>query len=297
MRTTAFAAALLAPSVAFGDPALFCAGTWSVVSGNVTGIASGGRIDLVRTTDDGPATLSYDGCDAASMTIQGRTMTLNRGADGRHWTATTPGGGGTLHFRFDLDQPGAMAARMSTSDGQLTVLRGSRMSLTDAAAEQPLECFDEADTEIPVAANMAEGFASAIGKRAHPDHTMRDYYRSAVIEAGDEEAGVLPSYEFSYPLALSMEMLPRVAGADMFRAACDGRKLEPVRKILAIKVYPVDPGYTAFARIIDVETGKIETQAEGQSDGQAPQDAIAAMRDAYSKLGAPASDMGDVWAQ
>ncbi len=292
MKPTYLLPLLISPCVALADPALFCAGTYDVVSGNVTGTAQGSRIELIRTTNDGPATLRYDGCDTAQMTIQGRAMTLTRPAEGADWRAQTPGGGGTLYFRFHVGQPTQMAARMSTTDGTLTVKRGSHLTLLNADDTQPLECFEALDPTVVPQDGSAIGFAQGLGKTPHPDHKTNDYFKTEVTDPGDAAAGVPPSFVVRYPLSLSMEMLPRVADADTFQAVCGGRKLEPVRKILSIKVYPVDPGYTAFARIVDVETSKIEAQAEGQS----PADIVAAMQAAYGALGRPVGDMGDVWA-
>jgi len=293
---TALLCALLSGTSASADPDLFCAGDYAVVSGTVTGTAAGSQIDLVRTTNDGIARLSYSSCESATLTLQGRMITLSRPTGSPQWSAQTPGGGGTLQFRFEAGPPTRIAARMSTSDGTMTVRRGSRFTLQAAAGQQPLECFDKEETPGTPESNVAAGFIAALGKTPHPDYRVSDYFSTDVTDAGDPAAGVLPSFEIRFRLSLDGELLPKVADAEMFRAACDGRDLEPTRKILSIKLFPVDPGYSAFARVIDVETSRIQMQAEGQADGQSFSDAVAAAMAAYDRMGGTAGQMGDVWA-
>lgn len=284
------------PSLAQSPVGVFCNGTYNVVSGTVTGVTTGSRIDLVRTRNEGTAQLEMMSCTEASLTLQGRTVAMTRGANSPEWKASARGGGGTIYFTFTAPDPDEVYSRMSTSGDGLTVFRGSKFSMVKATSDPLLGCAYEPPQEPSQFDQIGSSFLAEEGQASVSGKTLRDYFVFDVIGTSDAAKGVPASFEMSIPLSLDGVALPRLDGDDELVATCSGRKLEPTRKNLMIKVYPVDPGYTAFARIVDVETSKIEVQAEGVADGQTAASAVDAMRKAYAGIGAPIKGMGHAFA-
>ncbi len=276
-----------ASAVAQAPQGSFCPGDYSVVSGNVTGYSAGKVMELVRIRNEGTARLVASSCTQAALTLQGRSIALTRAPGAAIWSAQTPGGGGMLDLEFSTQSPRNVLSRMTTSDGTLRVNRGSRLTLQNAVGDPILGCDPEDQTPSTAQEAIGADFITASGWKSAEGYEPLDYVRAEVTDLGDAEAGDKASFTVTVPLSLDMAALPALEGDDFLVASCSGKLLVPTRKLLSIKVFPVDPGYSAFARIVDVETSRIEIQAEGQSDGQTPADAVAAMVAAYNGIGAP----------
>jgi hypothetical protein len=284
-----FAAFVLALSTAAADP-LPCQGRYQAISGNV--IMSGGgmvRIDP-RNRNEGAVDLTYNGCDRITISGQGARMSLTRSATSG-WTGTLTGGGATRIYKFNALTPRHIDSWMDAFGGGVTVQRGMKLTLLKGTDNQPVDCiFDGERQNFTLENTAARAFMAARGLTPpSPDFALQDYFRAAEIEHRTQTKSRKGSTRhIRFLLGAGNAILPATRAKTRFREVCTAEKgtLDPPRRVLDFKIIPVEnpDGFDVFARVIDIETGKILAQRENEVTGTDDAALAAAMQDSAAQL-------------
>lgn len=273
----------LLTGAARAESVLPCPGTYEARWGNVT-LAADGTMVLAGTPGSSRITLSLSGCNSASISGDGQNLTLTRhGPD--HFRGELAGGGANRRFDFQFLSPGQASGIMNAQGGGLTGRRGMSLRLVEPGDLDDPGCFDSppAATALSREAVAAELWAKAQGLVPPPGHAAQDYINAHT--SFDARRDVV-SHRVSFDLGISGEVLPSSGPKDHWLAYCDpGLFLNPPRQMLNFKVFELAPGVSVFAQIIDIETGQITAQAEGQADGADVAAVAAAMAQASAGLG------------
>lgn len=300
MRTAAravIAACLLSGSGAFADP-LPCQGRYSAISGDVTLLASGMVHVEPRNRSEGTVDLTYDGCDRITISGQGMRMDILRSATSG-WSGTLTGGGATRVFRFNAVTPRVIESWMDAFGGGMTVQRGMKLTLLDGTENQPVDCIFDSDSQDFSRENAAaEGFMALRGLiPPSPDFVLHDFFRASQVEQDTQtEARKGDALHIRFLLGHNNVILPTARAATRFRAVCtaDEGTLDPPRRMLDFKIVEYDnpDSLSAFARVIDIETGKIIAQRESQVAGTDAEALTLAMQESAAQITADGSAFG-----
>ncbi|GGB55822.1 hypothetical protein GCM10011316_29880 [Roseibium aquae] len=273
--------ALLA-GAARAEPVLPCPGTYDARWGNVT-LAADGTMVLAGTPGSSRITLSLNSCDSADISGDGQSLTLTRqGPD--HFRGELAGGGANRQFDFQFLGPGQASSIMNAEGGGLTGRRGMSLLLVEPGDLDDKGCFDAppVPTSLPREAVAAELWAKEQGLVPAPGHGAQDYI-DARTSFDARRDGV--AHRVSFDLGINGEILPSSGAKDRWLAHCDPELfLNPPRQMLNFKIFELAPGVSVFAQIIDIQTGQITAQAEGQADDTDAAAVAAAMARASAGL-------------
>lgn len=274
---------LLAPALAAG-PVQICPGTYAASWGNVT-LSAGGTMLLAGTPGTTRLRLSVPDCDTAVLEGDGQRMVLHRqGPD--HFQGQLDGGGAQRVFDVHFTSPAQAVALMQAQGGGLQGQRGMTLRLIEGSTTPPPACFDTAAKAGPMSrdARAAMLWAEAQGLAPAPGHEMAEYISDRATY--DPRRDVV-AHRVSFELDRDGKILPQPDEAERMAAFCDpGLFLNPPRYLLNFKIFDLPPGVSVFAQIIDIETGAITAQAEGEADGTTAEAVAAAMAEAHAGLGA-----------
>ncbi|MCQ0093528.1 hypothetical protein [Roseovarius sp. M141] len=157
-------------------------------------------------------------------------------------------------------------------------------------------CSDSEEAEAPDFAQentATRGFLAARGMTPPAEYAPGDYFRALETErdlAGTARDGSTRHIRFR--MGRSNAILPEIGMREICQAGPG--KLDPPRRFLNFKIFRVEKpdGYLVFAQEIDIETGKILGQAEGESIGREAAALQAAMTDAATALEASGTVIG-----
>jgi len=115
----------------------------------------------------------------------------------------------------------------------------------------------------------ARAFLANRGMTPPPGFAPDDFFRTIDTEhdvASASRKGSIRHIRFL--LGRGNAVLPETGLREICRAGAN--RLDPPRRMLNFKIFPMEnpDGYLVFAQEIDIETGKILVQAEGESDGR-----------------------------
>jgi hypothetical protein len=197
----------------------------------------------------------------------------------------------TLRVGDDRNLRGAMVA----SDGNMSVTRPLWFMLTAPSETRFEGCTDDSEGPLSPQGMSAEAAAvvnqlSNMGLSPAEGLEFADYVTTSNPDA--------QSARVSLRLSLDNAILPRpeVAAEQMDdeSAYCLGdERLDPTRQILEIKVEYADDDPFVFVRFIDVETGKILSQAEGVPNIAGEGALQSAITDGWQKLAPAVGQMTD----
>lgn len=282
------AALALSASAAMAEP-LPCQGRYNVMSGDVI-MSSGGMVHVEpRNRNEGDVDLIYDGCDRIRMEGQGARMDLIRSASSG-WTATLTGGGATRIFRFNALTPRLIDSWMDAVGGGMQVQRGMKLTLVNGTDHQPVDCIFDGERHDFTRENAAARMFLAARNLAPPsaDFAPQDYFRTSKDAEDLFEAHGGSSFRILFLLGRGNRILPATRAATRFREICRAETgaLDPPRRFLTFKILEVENphGFDVFARIIDIETGKIIAQRESEVTGTDDAALSRAMQDAATQL-------------
>jgi hypothetical protein len=243
-----------------------------------------------RNRHEGTADLTYDGCDRITVAGQGMRMQITRSATSG-WTGTLAGGGATRIFHFNAVTPRLIGSWMDAFGGGVTVQRGMKLTLLKGTEHQPVDCVFDADRQNFSRENAAaRAFMAAQGLvPPSSDFSLQDYFRAADVENRTQpESRKGSARHIRFMLGDDGAMLPVARAAVRFREICraEAGTLAPPRRMLDFKIVPIEnpDGYTIFARVIDIETGKIIAQREGHVIGTGAEAMTLAMQDGAAQL-------------
>jgi len=291
------AALALGTSQAAAQTALPCQGTYEAVTGTVT-LTGPGPIVVVspRNRSVGPLHLTYDSCDRIRLVGDGQQMVLTPSATGDGWTGELTDSDARRVYNFDPVTPGLLMSHMTAvGRGGVTVNRGMRLTRISGTENQPEDCILDGDTQdLSVKDSAAEQFLRNRGLQPpEQDLSYRDYFRSneSVRTETAEHYGIehrTVEENISYLLNIDREFLPASRAGTRQRLICsaDPETVDPPRYLLDFKITRVeDPdGFVVFARVIDIETGAIQVQAEAETTGFGEANLAGAMGEAMSGL-------------
>ena len=286
---SALAACCVTVSSATADP-LPCQGRYSAQSGNVT-LSADGMVYLdPRNRREGAVDLTYEGCDRITVSGQGMRMQITRSATSG-WTGTLAGGGATRIFHFNAVTPRLIGSWMEAFGGGVTVQRGMKLTLLKGTEHQPEDCNFDADRQNFSRENAAARVFMAAQGLVPPssEFSRQDYFRAAEVENRTQtESRKGSARHIRFMLGDDGAMLPVARAAVRFREICraEAGTLAPPRRMLDFKIVPIEnpDGYTIFARVIDIETGKIIAQREGHVIGTGAEAMTLAMQDGAAQL-------------
>ncbi|MEQ5829394.1 hypothetical protein J3456_18785 [Sulfitobacter sp. NFXS29] len=287
--TVALAACVLTVNSTAAEP-LPCQGRYSAQSGNVTLSAEGMVHVEPRNRSEGTIDLTYDGCDRITVAGQGMRMQITRSATSG-WTGTLAAGGATRIFHFNAVTPRLINSWMEAFGGGVTVQRGMKLTLLQGTENQPEDCVFDADQQNFSRENAAaQAFMEANGLvPPSPDFSLQDYFRATVVENRTQtETRKGSARHIRFMLGDDGAILPVARAAVRFREICraEAGTLAPPRRMLDFKIVPIEnpDGYAIFARVIDIETGKIIAQREGHVTGTDAEAMTLAMQDGAAQL-------------
>ncbi len=274
---------------AMADP-LPCQGRYSAVSGNVIMSASGIVQVDPRNRNEGTVDLTYNGCDRITVAGQGMRMEIVRSATSG-WSGTLTGGGATRIFRFNALTPRLIDSWMDAFGGGMTVQRGMKLTLVKGTEHQPVDCIFDGDRQNFTRENAAtRAFMAARGLTPpSPDFALQDYFRAAEVENRTQtESRKGSTRHVRFLLGSDHAILPATRAATRFREVCRAEEgtLDPPRRMLDFKIVELEnpDGFSVFARIIDIESGKILAQRESEVTGTGDAALAAAMQDGAAQL-------------
>lgn len=286
----------LAPAAGGAGEFQFCEGTYAASWGKVA-LSGGGITVPAGTPGRTEVTLTRQGCDRVVISAEGQSIdTLRQGPN--HWRGTLVRPEVTVTYDFHLSSPAEATAAMRAAGGGAMAQRGVQIVLSSPAAEQDFSCLAEEETaQGPALPEKEAGIAWArqAGLVPAEGFDYSDYvhasraYVPALNPSRDRVARSV-----SLHLSAEGEVLPVADIRMLHEAYCaPGTFVDPPRTMLDFKILDVPPGTTVFARTVDIETGRITAQAEGQADGTGPAAIAAAMADAQANLGFAPGEMSD----
>lgn len=261
-----------------------CNGSYTLHFGNGTESATG---TPVGTSGAVPVSVTMGQCarEMVLQTPQGPVVLLQSIQDPATYVGQLTMGDGVareLHLTRGADRN--LRGGLKASDGQLTITRPIWVMTKTLTETVFPDCLDDAETGPPIVVQdeefaLAEVLASA-GYAPAQGFQMMDYIDHALSGAD--------SLSVSVPLNTESRMIPRsdvaLAQVDRERAMCEDDYLDPARYLLDFKVSRADADVFVFARVIDIETGKILTQVEGKPPAGEPGNLTATMADALGRL-------------
>ncbi|WP_076535608.1 hypothetical protein [Roseovarius nanhaiticus] len=157
-------------------------------------------------------------------------------------------------------------------------------------------CHDDAVASSDTFAHektATRGFLAARGMTPRAEFAPGDYFR--VLETDRDLAGASrdgSTRHIRFRMGRNNAILPEIGMREICLA--EPGKLDPPRRLLSFKIFRVEKpdGYLVFAQEIDIETGKILGQAEGESIGREAAALQAAMTDAATALEANGTVIG-----
>ncbi|MFX0541026.1 hypothetical protein ACEWPM_004740 [Roseovarius sp. S4756] len=157
-------------------------------------------------------------------------------------------------------------------------------------------CDDEAVVSSDTFAQektATRGFLAARGMTPPAEYAPGDYFRALETErdlAGTARDGSTRHIRFR--MGRNNAILPEIGMREICQAGPG--KLDPPRRVLNFKIFRVEgpDGFLVFAQEIDIETGKILGQAEGESIGRGAPALQGAMKDAATALEANGTVIG-----
>ncbi len=283
------AALALTISTAIADP-LPCQGRYQAISGNVIMSASGIVQVDPRNRNESTVDLTYDGCDRIAIAGQGMRMDIVRSATSG-WSGTLTAGGATRVFRFNALTPRLIDSWMDAFGGGMTVQRGMKLTLVKGTEHQPVDCiFDGERHDFTRENAAARAFLAARGLTPpSSDFALRDYFRAAEVENRTQtESRKGRTRHVRFLLGSGNRVLPAARAAARFREICRAEEgaLDPPRRLLNFKIIEMEnpDGFDVFAQLIDIETGKIIAQREGEATGTNDAALAAAMQASAAQL-------------
>ena len=241
--------------------------------------------------------LTYQGCDRIAVVGQGMRMEIVRSATSG-WSGILTGGA-TRVFRFNALTPRLIDSWMDAFGGGMTVQRGMKLTLVKWTEHQPVDCIFDGERQDFTRENAAaRALMAARGLTPpSPDFALQDYFRAAEVENRTQtESRKGSARHVRFLLGSDDAILPATRSATRFREVCraeDGA-LDPPRRMLDFKIVEIEnpDGFSVFARIIDIESGKIVAQRESEVTGTG-EDALArAMQDGTTQLAADGITLG-----
>lgn len=215
------------------------------------------------------------------------------------WTGTLTGGGATRVFKFNAVTPRVIDSWMDAFGGGMTVQRGMKLTLLNGTENQPVDCiFDSASQDFSRENAAAEGFMALRGLiPPSPDFVPHDFFRASQVEGGTQtEVSKGNTLHIRFLLGHNNVILPTARAGTRFRAVCtaDEGTLDPPRRMLDFKIVEYDnpDSLSVFARIIDIETGKIIAQRESHVAGADADALTLAMQESAAQIAADGSTFG-----
>lgn len=148
-------------------------------------------------------------------------------------------------------------------------------------------------TQLGTENDAARGFLAARGMTPPADFVPSDYFQAfEQVHEMSDPARAGSTRHIRFRMGRGNTLLPEIGMAEICRAGAD--KLDPPARLLNFKLHPVEnpDGYLVFAQEIDIETGKILFQAEGESVGRGTPALQDAMVDAATAMEATGTEIG-----
>lgn len=316
MRRVALAAiaALASPADAQGPP---CDGTYEYFSGKSfievepgNRLPKAGRVAQAYNNREGLAGQiirkpQSEGVVGVEVSQCGRQFVLSQG------------GKRMLFLQSDLDDTLYVAQDIGTNEAELTMrvighkvfvgkIEGAShgFKFTVPVAMEPRDTAmpdlegcslgdDAGSSDFERENTAARGFMAGRGMTPPGDFVPGDYFRTVETEhdvSAESRKGTIRHIRFR--MGRDNAILPEIGMREICLAGED--KLDPPRRLLNFKIFPVEgpDGYLVFAQEIDIETGKILVQAEGESVGRGAPALQDAMTNAATGLEANGTDIG-----
>lgn len=287
-------------AMALADDALQlapCEGSYLLHFGKGQAAASGFSMP-VGTQGSVPAEVRMGQCGREMvLTVQGQPVVMHRSVqdDAVYVGSVTMGDGVARELTLTRGADRNLRGGLVASDGQLRITRPVWV-MAQALQETVFEgCLDDpADAPPRRVSGDEQALQTVLQQAGYVPEAGFDYfdYITPVRAAGGE----VQTRAVSVPLNAEGRMLPRsdvaLARLDREKALCsDADYLDPARFFLDFKITEVEDAVIVFARVIDIETGKIKAQVEGRSAEDNPKDVTAAMAAALAGLDWPVGAM------
>lgn len=287
-------------AMAMADDALQlapCQGSYLLHFGKGQAAASGFSMP-VGTQGSVPADVRMGQCGREMvLTVQGQPVVMHRSVqdDTVYVGSVTMGDGVARELTLTRGADRHLRGGLVASDGQLRIARPVWV-MAQALEETVFEgCLDDPGDPAPRVVSGDEQALQTVLQEAgyvpEAGFDYLDYITPARAAGGDAQTRAV-----SVPLNVEGRMLPRsdvaLARLDREKALCsDADFLDPARYFLDFKITEVEDAVLVFARVIEIETGKIKAQVEGRSAEGGPKDVAGAMAAALAGLDWPVGAM------